>query len=469
MEASRVVKAHTTEDVALGRSDFKSAFRALPASQDQSWLSWDLFYNHVKRLQAAPLMSQSFGSLGAVMAWLRTAMLIQRVLEELFSLTTVMYVDDCFWVALDGEAQEKPTAHWQTRACEYVVQDLLGWTLDPKKTEIGRKITKLGLEVRMTSTNSQWQLSTDMAREWIGDMQRFLDEDRLLPSEASKLCGRLQFSNSKIYGKLGRVLIRPLIWRQVQQGGRYNITRRIKTSITWFSRALSEQWMRTIPYVTHSPSEQIIVYSDAESTAHVGLVFVYRGKYVYGHGKIPTAIKNRVRKRRTNISAYEMIAAVIAIFLVDVSTPDSICIRHFVDNQSVKSSIVSGTSKQDDLNEIIGTFWHTAAHRTLGYWSDWVPSELNLSDAPSRRGCTLMKQLGGTEIALEFIKYLQAADNWRSHQRADRLARGGWNPFRCCTSYSVYAHACYSNTGLRRVGPEQVTETQVVSIDKPRV
>ena len=123
--------------------------------------------------------------------------------------------------------------------------------------------------------------------------------------------------------------------------------------------------------------------------------------------------------------AYEMIAAVVAIFLVDVLTPDSICIRHFVDNQSAKASIVSGSSKKDDLNEIIGTLWHTAAHRTLGYWSEWVPSELNLSDAPSRRDCAVMKQLGGTEISLDFSRYLQAADTWRTHQRADKLVRLG--------------------------------------------
>jgi hypothetical protein len=302
-------------------------------------------------------------------------MLIQKVLEEVFMITTFIYVDDCFWVALDHPENQGPTAQWQACVFEYVVQELLGWALDPRKTEIGRKITILGLEVHMTDTASEWQLSTDKATEWISDMQRFLDTDRLLPSEASKLCGRLQFLNSKIYGKLGRVLIRPLIWRQIQQGGRYNITRRIRSSLLWFSRALSERWVRTIPYKLQAPTEQIIIYSDAESTAHVGLVFVYRGKYYYGHGGIPKAIRRRIKTRRTNIMAYEMVAAVIAIFLVDVISPKHMCIRHFVDNQAARSCIVTGRSKQDDLNEIIGTLWHTAAHRTIGYWCDWVPSE----------------------------------------------------------------------------------------------
>ena len=141
MEASRLVKEHITDNIALGKSDFKSAFRALPACTDQSWLSWGVFYNpDVQRLQAAPLLSQSLGSLGAVMAWLRAAMMIQKVLEEIFMLTTFIYVDDCFWVALDHAENNGPTAQWHACVFEYIVQDLLGWALDPKKIEIGRKV-----------------------------------------------------------------------------------------------------------------------------------------------------------------------------------------------------------------------------------------------------------------------------------------------------------------------------------------
>ena len=56
MEETGVVGARTTEDVAWGKPDFETAFCTLPASQDQLWLSWVIFYNpDVKRLQAALL------------------------------------------------------------------------------------------------------------------------------------------------------------------------------------------------------------------------------------------------------------------------------------------------------------------------------------------------------------------------------------------------------------------------------
>ena len=96
------------------------------------------------------------------------------------------------------------------------VEHLLGWKLDHTKTEIGTTITLLGLEVSMGEQASEWRPSRDKALEWAEDIQRHLDNDRLLPAEASKLCGRLAFLSSKVYGRLARALIRPIIWRQVQ-------------------------------------------------------------------------------------------------------------------------------------------------------------------------------------------------------------------------------------------------------------
>ena len=77
------------------------------------------------------------------MAWHRAAMLIQCILQELFCVTTFVYVDDCFWVTPDFEGGEGANAAWQANVFQYVVEDLLGWRLDPAKTEIGNRITLL--------------------------------------------------------------------------------------------------------------------------------------------------------------------------------------------------------------------------------------------------------------------------------------------------------------------------------------
>ena len=83
------------------------------------------------------------------MAWYRTAMLIQKFLQDLFFLTTFVYVDDCFWVTPSFQGGDGPNAAWQASAFQYVVEELLGWKLDPSKTEVGETITLLGLQVHV--------------------------------------------------------------------------------------------------------------------------------------------------------------------------------------------------------------------------------------------------------------------------------------------------------------------------------
>ena len=138
MEAAKVLKSTVAGNLVLGKSDFKSAFKTLPTDGNQAWLSWCLVYNPSRgRHQVAPLKSQSFGSLGAVMAWYRTAMLIQKVLQDLFFLTTFVYVDDCFWVTLSYQGGNGPNAAWQACAFQYVVEELSGVEIRPHQNRGG--------------------------------------------------------------------------------------------------------------------------------------------------------------------------------------------------------------------------------------------------------------------------------------------------------------------------------------------
>ena len=161
------------------------------------------------------------------------------------------------------------------------------------------------------------------------------------------------------------------------------------------------------------PSSQVIVYSDAESTGHIGLVFLYGGRTWYGHADLPQSIRRRFKRSKTNFLAYELTAAIVAILMLDRLIPGQVCVRHYIDNKPAKSSLVAGHSKQSDLNELVGMVWHAAAHRSLAYWAEWVQSEANLADAPSRGDCQQLMQLGGSEISLDFTSFVQAAESWR--------------------------------------------------------
>ena len=73
----------------------------------------------------------------------------------------------------------------------------------------------------------------------------------------------------------------------------------------------------------------------------------------------------------------------------------------------------------------MGILWHTATHRSVGYWNEWVQSKANLAAAPSRRDFSFMKRLNATEISVDFGRYVRAAETWRIIPAAERLVKQG--------------------------------------------
>ena len=135
------------------------------------------------------------------MAWYRTAMVPQHILQQEFGVTTFVYVDDCFWVKRCQETDGGPDAKWQLGVFEFVVTHLLGWSLDPDKSKVGQKLTLPGLDVDLGSENSSWTLNSDKAADWTQGILRYIANDRITPGEASKLYGKLAFLNSHLYGR----------------------------------------------------------------------------------------------------------------------------------------------------------------------------------------------------------------------------------------------------------------------------
>ena len=132
-EVSQIIKEVWPGMLVLGRADFKSAYKTLPPQEDQRWMCWSLVFDPCfSTRKVVPLFFQAFGSLGAVVAWYRTATAVQHIMTHLFGLPIMVYVDDCFWLAPKFEGPGKPTSAWIQCVFEYVVQFLLGWALEPR-------------------------------------------------------------------------------------------------------------------------------------------------------------------------------------------------------------------------------------------------------------------------------------------------------------------------------------------------
>ena len=93
-----------------------------------------------------------------------------------------------------------------------------------------------------------WRFHPTKAKAWAEDFQKAIDEDNLPPALASKFCGRVAFLNSTVFNRLGRALVRPLIWRQLQRCGQTTLTKRLRAALRWFVAVLKANLCRRIPY-----------------------------------------------------------------------------------------------------------------------------------------------------------------------------------------------------------------------------
>ena len=141
----------------------------------------------------------------------------------------------------------------------------------------------------------------------------------------------------------------------------------------------------------------------------------------YAAGSIPGEIRQLLKRRRANIVAYELIAAILGIFLTYAILPGTTAVTHNVDNEPALGGIIKGCSKQPDLNNLIGALWFQAAHKVRQYFGRYVPSKSNLADGPSRRCYQLMKQLGARRITFDFGELVYAAESWFERPCQDAL------------------------------------------------
>ena len=124
--------------------------------------------------------------------------------------------------------------------------DLLGWELDPVKEKIAPMLTLLGLGGRVSAAVSEWSVCSRKRTEWAESVKRALVKDTLVPGMASKFYRRFAFLNARICFRLGRALLRPLIWRQRQSRGCSKLTPRLRFALIWFLRVLETGITRLI-------------------------------------------------------------------------------------------------------------------------------------------------------------------------------------------------------------------------------
>ena len=220
------------------------------------------------------------------------------------------------------------------------------------------------------------------------------------PAEATKVSGKLQWTASDIFQQCAKAALRVIIRRQSAQSGNHRLTARLRYAIKWFIALISNGITRFVSFdrlCLPAPAPRIIVYSDADGHGNFAAVAVFSdGRTLFARHFFPRNRRRRLVRRSTQIIAFELWAAAIAILTFVI--PEGSDAHVYVDNQSALRCLINTYSSSPDLNNIAGGVMYELSSHLLRAHFSYVESAANLADGPSRNDLRLMQQVGAREV-----------------------------------------------------------------------
>ena len=217
---------------------------------------------------------------------------------------------------------------------------------------------------------------------------QILLQGRLASGQAASLSGKLGFTITGTFGKVGRAKIRPILRRAYSSYQR--LTYQLQCCLIWWRKFFRCYEPRPIPMsLQHLPT--IISYSDGEgSQAGVGVAAwcPWLQHPVAAYARVPQVVRDMWgsmagKDTYRDIFLVEAVGPLLILEAFPKLVKDALWI-HFIDNSGSEASLVSGSSSIDAGDHIVGMTWERIAKRRLWPYFDRVESEANPVDKLSR-------------------------------------------------------------------------------------
>ena len=227
-------------------------------------------------------------------------------------------------------------------------------------------------------------------------IKRHLQVGLMSPAEASQLRGRLVFSNSQTFGRMGALAYNYLGQKVAEGGGAWSMSQDLEWPLEWWLEQVSKAKPRRIPvgklrrpvYIfsdgsceprKDNPSKLEAGYGAVMFDPEDGTLETFGGfigdplmelltddwtkKQVVGQAElVPCLVAKKIWKRRLR----------------------GRLVMHYVDNEAAKYALIKGTSPTRDSAWLVNEFWKSEAHLGSYSWFERVPSACNCADDPSR-------------------------------------------------------------------------------------
>ena len=225
-----------------------------------------------------------------------------------------------------------------------------------------------------------------------------LESGSLRSGLASSIYGKARFMLSPCYGGLGNACL-PEIGARSRLRAASDLTEELREALEFIEFACDAMPPLRLPLLPYSADERrVVVFVDAEGkqrkgtrapTGHLGFV-VYHPEHgtVYAHAPVPSSIVellDRIKKRDQYIGQFELLAAITPFVSLPAEWFAGRPVELWIDNSSAMSALVKDYSGKPDCARLVNFFHFSIAKLGLAsLWIDYVPSESNPADVPSR-------------------------------------------------------------------------------------
>ena len=249
-------------------------------------------------------------------------------------------------------------------------------------------------------------------RQVLQNLERWSGAHSVSEKELAQLIGDINYLSTACFGRVAKGGIQAL--RKAASTGGHTVVRScLWQSLMFFTAVLKHLQERRIPLVYPS-RKHVSVYSDAawepsenETFTGMGAVIFSSIKRQAAAGEAPKVFVNGLSNRKTQIIPLELLAAIAAMHTWEDLLKGQLVII-WIDNQSVCAAIASGASAAEDLHALVAGLHWFCAERHIGLWVEWLPSDTNPADQPSRSG---VSSLVPETINLRFLDWCV---NWRN-------------------------------------------------------
>ena len=377
--------------VRFRKDDFVSAYKTLPLRLDDLELAVTVWRDASGSLRTLQLHCCPFGAVASVHAWHRLGAAVQCILANLFLVVYARYVDDLF--SLDEVEQPDfrsefigPTG--TATLARRVIQELLGWELDAEKAVTDANVfVALGVQVEYVDGSGVmiFRVTKERVAKWKNEIESCLLSHCMWPSQARKLAGKLSWGASYVFGRGARVYLAPLFYHASRSSR--CLSKRLQATLRWWLRFLENVPVRRIPS-SPVPPVVLTLYTDATGDGTLAWVAEGLSKRVFSRGFVPEPLRQWVHQRRKQIATWELVAALCAVWYF-LKSPARLSACHlqinlFIDSDVALGTLLRGTSRQSDWNDLVTGIWFEAAAQAVLLLAWRVPSKLNLADAPTR-------------------------------------------------------------------------------------